>query len=1039
MSSQVSIVNNTAIPFKVAVAQGQKLFSVGVCGAAKQNRRFVESPLSNSERGMASRDATNFSIPVDRLQNFTQGWTQGGHAQLSLEIEPSGLQGVEGSLVGRIDIQANLRSLRKAENGRQISKFDVSCSLRDKSRSSSSFVVQVLLKMHLTPDKEVCVEACIEPRALIENRFPVPIKIRTPMPHTFSSSIQEPVLGSDVIYCLEKGDRVEVFTPGPSIAISVKTANGAIAGQDLDWLDGGWIDLPLVPEFSLLEPITCFLPFANGQSGHVTGNEFFVAEGEASLAELVVPVDDHKKKKKSNDLDQKLSQPSPEAPLRTFFLTVCYFGVDHTGTILFHQLPKTFRRGSTEMGTRDSFKARKRASRRDSSTSLSTPSPFPTFACSENQRRVSLLPTSNVPIQILQMTMDSEVGYRRSFPFYVEELPIGQGGIDTIPIQWENKQSSGYYAYRAIVNEHQSEVHVIPEFIIFNGSKHMLLVKERGQPEVLVESGDISRLEIDARLDGLSIALYFVELECHTSFIRVDKLGLKVAILKSNTDLPVGSVCIQTVIDTRGDARLVVKIGDISAHGVHSQAAIQGSMFENDFFRFRVRWTELQLILNELQIPSSRWGLPKSISGLSASPRVLNRNVTADHERPTRLPSSPLSPQPTRGLSGFTFNSPVAEVLQQPVATIIFSRFTFDVQRVFKEETSANAVSSPERSQISLIIHNVVIKDLTPDTPFPMVFDATGATNFLDLCVRVKGSSNADLLKIDLFDLNLAHSNGISERIKVTTSEDYVWRILDLVNRILAASGEFAGYTLRLEEDEAQGGFIVKIDESKTNNSQPDQSAYKPPSGDTLYDINIARVSPFSLLVSFKRNPQLSRYRKVNSNVRGSALMNYFSRRLKFTIDRAELNFARYEDRSLKGPPDRLMENLFAVYTSRMKFKLVTLLTSASLQDWKYLAARDNGDDEYVEGDVLRAAGNLTGKASHLLLKRAGSLIGDGVSDLSRALGNTIETTSDKIGARRVGVGLNSVVSGVGDGVGSAVTGGKLAHLQVSYHILERH
>jgi hypothetical protein len=153
-------------------------------------------------------------------------------------------------------------------------------------------------------------------------------------------------------------------------------------------------------------------------------------------------------------------------------------------------------------------------------------------------------------------------------------------------------------------------------------------------------------------------------------------------------------------------------------------------------------------------------------------------------------------------------------------------------------------------------------------------------------------------------------------------------------------------------------------------------------------------------------------------------MMNYFTRKLKFTIDRAELNFARYEDRSLKGPPDRLLESLSAVYLSRMKFKLVTLLTAASLQDWKYLAARGDGDDEYVEGDILRATGNLTGKASHMIFTRAGERIGDGVSEITRAFGNTIERTTDMIGVGRVGVGVNSVVTGVGDGVGATISGG---------------
>lgn len=82
--------------------------------------------------------------------------------------------------------------------------------------------------------------------------------------------------------------------------------------------------------------------------------------------------------------------------------------------------------------------------------------------------------------------------------------------------------------------------------------------------------------------------------------------------------------------------------------------------------------------------------------------------------------------------------------------------------------------------------------------------------------------------------------------------------------------------------------------------------------------------------------------------------MNYFTRKLKFSIDNAGLKFARYQNRELKGPPDRLIESLVAVYVSRMKFKIVTILSASSLQDWRNLAAREEGDDEYVEGKLFQ-------------------------------------------------------------------------------------
>lgn len=1040
LSSHISVVNNTAIPFSVSVIEGKKQAVVGTC-AAYNHKKGSGTPLSISASGIASKDSRRFGIPVDNLSAFHKSWSEKFQGTVQLSISPTLKQSSQ-VLTGTIEVSTTLRDMKKASDGTMISKFDVVCSPEQSTeRGTSPLVVQVLLKAFLTLENEVFVDVCLEPRALIENRFPVGIKVRTPMPHTFSAASHDDVLGNDVVYSLEKGDRVEVFTPGPSIAVSIKTSSSSVAGSDLAWLEGGWIDLPLVPEFRLREPVRCLMPFDEGHvssSSIVRGSEFFVAEGHEALASLAAP-DDTKDKKDSSDPTPPLNDV--DMPLRTFFVTVCYYGVDHTGDVLFQQVPPSdpsFRRSSVNQAITGSLQDTLKLPGRDSRlVSIATGvAPFSAFAVAHRGRRVTLLPSGNISLRILKMTMEDEAGYRKSLPFYIEELPIGDGGVDTIPLLWENRQPSGYYAYRSIVNEHQAEVHIVPEFLVFNGSQQIVLVKERGQPEVIIEGGQVSRLEVDTRPNGLELALYFIDLECRSTFIRVDALGMKVAILKTNDGIPVGSVCVQTVIDSHGSGRLVVKIGEISrGQGSSGMAIRQQSFLSNDFLRFRVRWTELQIILNEMQQAPKGWGVQGPISKWAGSPA--SERERSSNELPQKIPSfSPANRDSGersrfdflhRSSSGADKRKQLAEVLQQPVATIIFKRFTFDFQRVFKDlpQNSQASPLSPERTQIAFIVHDVVVKDLTPDSAFPMVFDCSSPkTSFLDLCIRVRGPISAEMVKVDLVDLKLAHIEGKSERIKLTTSEAYIWRLLDLMNRIMAASGEFAGYALKLEEDEEHGGFIVKVEDTSST-GHLDEHEYTPPKSDTLYDIDTVRVSPFALLLTFKRNPQIKRYGKVKSNVGGSAFMNYFSQRLKFTIDRADLTFAKYEDRSIRGPPDRLFEGLVAVYMSRMKFKLVTLLSSASLQDWKYLAAREDGNDEYTDGDILRATGNLTGKASNLLLKRVGQTLGDGVSDLSRAVGNTIESTSSKLGARRVGAGVNSVVSGVGDGVGSAVSGGK--------------
>ena len=118
-----------------------------------------------------------------------------------------------------------------------------------------------------------------------------------------------------------------------------------------------------------------------------------------------------------------------------------------------------------------------------------------------------------------------------------------------------------------------------------------------------------------------------------------------------------------------------------------------------------------------------------------------------------------------------------------------------------------------------------------------------------------------------------------------------------------------------------------------------------------------------------------------------------------------------------------MIELLSTVYLSRVQTKLVTIMTAASFQDWKYLASRDGGDDEFMDGDILRVTGNLAGKTAGYVLRHAGQGLGDGVSNAASSVGQGIENGSAKMGVRIIGAGVNSVVTGVGEGVGNAFTG----------------
>eukprot|EP00978_Attheya_sp_CCMP212_P027613 scaffold92917_cov45-Attheya_sp.AAC.1 len=369
--------------------------------------------------------------------------------------------------------------------------------------------------------------------------------------------------------------------------------------------------------------------------------------------------------------------------------------------------------------------------------------------------------------------------------------------------------------------------------------------------------------------------------------------------------------------------------------------------------------------------------------------------------------------------------------MESVLSKIIFDRFTVDFQRIFKEEevnsSKRTAYNFAERSQLAIVIHNILVTDCTPNTPYPVVLNASTSKNCLDLCVRTRGPLNAELIKVDLFDLNVAHSDGKSDFITLSTCETYVWSMLDVYNRTMMAISRLAGSELQLDWDEESGGYIVSVAETGDDDFFNDVDAdgvYRPPKSDRLFDVKAIRISPINVLLSFKRQPHTSRY-KLARRGRGGRLTNYFLTRLKFTIRNGEMKFPGYLQKNIKGPPDRLLEIITAVYLSQMKFKLVTLMSAVSFQDWKHLTAREGGNDSFMEGDILRLTGNLAGRSAGYMLKKVGEGLGDGVSIVTSAVGSEVQYAAERMGAGAVGAGVNSVVSGVGDGVSSTVKGGK--------------
>ena len=230
---------------------------------------------------------------------------------------------------------------------------------------------------------------------------------------------------------------------------------------------------------------------------------------------------------------------------------------------------------------------------------------------------------------------------------------------------------------------------------------------------------------------------------------------------------------------------------------------------------------------------------------------------------------------------------------------------------------------------------------------------------------------------------------GIYPEVALETSEDFAWRAVDF----------FGSFDTKKEGDRGEGGLKEYCD----GHSQQ------------LYHFKYVKVSPVKLVVSFKRKPDKKRYQDSLSG--SGALVKYCTMRLKFSLTSAKLKFGGHESKDVKGPSSTLADVIQAAYVKQVKAKWSTIARSVSLQQWKELAGRLDGGEEYESGDVLRVVGTVAGKNVGKSMEKGV----DGIADVFS--GDGIEEGFRAVGLGSVGKGVNNVASGLGDGVGNVAMG----------------
>ena len=445
LRSHVEVLNRTLIPFNIEFCHNEETTDVGKCEA--KNSQRASTNVSTMD-GILSETTSNFSIPVPILANFEKEWQKYGQGKITLRLIPllseSDKLGKPVELVGEVSTVVSLQEMKRAPYGRIRSKIEVTCHKKDPAeRGVYPLTLNAMFTMQLLAGGHVVIDVSLEPRSIIENKMPLAMKIRTLMPQTFSTCRKETnPEDKETTYCLYPNERVEIFTPGPSIAVTARTQDNPIAGLNLGWLDGGWVDLPLMQEFSLQDPIVSMLPLDvnksaafDGETNRAAGAEFFIVEGKERLGTIA----DIDAKKPKTETSNPPFQPRMMGSKRqnvsdgpsSFIFTVRTYGVDHTGSILFEQgstnegisppwqSNRSLRTSESQGGRRssfDEFSENRNSSLRKSSAAFRGRAPLPlgAFSSPVHRRRISLLPNAQCAIRLLQMTMEGTEGFRRT-------------------------------------------------------------------------------------------------------------------------------------------------------------------------------------------------------------------------------------------------------------------------------------------------------------------------------------------------------------------------------------------------------------------------------------------------------------------------------------------------------------------------------------------------------------------------------------------------------------------------------------------------
>jgi hypothetical protein len=605
--------------------------------------------------------------------------------------------------------------------------------------------------------------------------------------------------------------------------------------------------------------------------------------------------------------------------------------------------------------------------------------PLCTFTVDDKEsskKNFVFLPNEEYTYRIVSDDPGNPSKKRISSAFTIEELSLGTGASAT-PINWDNNSDSCYFGYSKMSTDNffGKEIHIIPEYAVYNGSDLHLVVKS-GPFQVSLAPNEAKPLQKDPK-DGMAMEIDIDEgagNNSNSSFVasagpvQVSSVGFRLcpivgrATADAQDDEVVGSLAIQTTTGSH-ESHLVVKIGNLD---VDAKTNYSGSDGEEAKTTDEQESSSISIFSTEdaLQVQMKSSVFQAVLLDSSKPPMEADAKLLYSSRSSQRLPGKAIVSLEVKGVD--------LELSRQ------HTKMVKKTQNKGKDKNSSKTkqeIISPvtddaratEFSAMRMTVNHVTIKDCVTSPTFQNMLSSDGSGNFLELNAGIKGPLTADVVHVTLLqcglftaddDETMTKKNKKNGSLTINTSEEFLWAVFDVVGRINRAITSF--------------GQSSTMNNAMSLLAVEDHDTYSPPQSDIICHFSRVAISSFMLDISFKRRPDASRYPDIR-DVPAAALINYSMKQLKFSLKNSQLYFAPYETKGIRGPPDNLVDVVSAVYMARLKFKFLKIMTAVRVEDWASLSGRNDEEDTFVAGDVGRSLGMIAGRTVGGAFKLAGT------------------------------------------------------------------